>query len=115
MSRAERRTRLLTLAATALGSSLAFLDSTVVVVALPRMEDDLGLGLAGQQWVVLGYSLALSALYLVSGAIGDRIGLRRTFVAGVTLFAVASLVCAVSTSEGMLVAGRVLQGFGGRR
>ena len=113
MSPTERRTRLLTLAATALGSALAFLDATVVIVALPRMEEDLGLGLAGQQWVVLGYSLALSALYLVSGAVGDRIGLRRTFVVGVILFALASLVCAVATSETTLIGGRVLQGFGG--
>jgi EmrB/QacA subfamily drug resistance transporter len=107
------RVRHLTLAATALGSALAFLDTTVVVVALPRMEDDLGLGLAGQQWVVLGYALALSALYLVFGAIGDRAGLRRTFVAGVVVFAGASLVCAAATSEAMLVAGRALQGVGG--
>jgi EmrB/QacA subfamily drug resistance transporter len=103
----------LTLAATALGSALAFLDATVVIVALPRMEDDLGLGLAGQQWVVLGYALALAALYLVSGAIGDRLGLRRTFVAGTVLFAVASLLCAAAWSEPSLVAGRVLQGVGG--
>lgn len=113
MSPAARRARLLTLAATSLGSALAFLDGTVVVVALPRMEEDLGLGLAGQQWVVLGYALALSALYLLSGAVGDRIGLRRTFVAGVVLFALASLVCAAATTEAMLVGGRVLQGFGG--
>ncbi|HEY7730590.1 MAG TPA: MFS transporter [Gaiellaceae bacterium] len=107
------RIRRLTLVATALGSSLAFLDSTVVIVALPEIESDLGLGLTGQQWVVLGYSLALSALYLVFGAIGDRVGLRRTFVAGVVLFAGASLVCAAATSEHALVAGRVLQGVGG--
>ncbi len=113
MSPAGRRTRLLTLAATALGSALAFLDSTVVIVALPSMEEDLGLGLAGQQWVVLGYSLALSALYLVSGAIGDRVGLRRTFVGGVVLFALASLACALASSEAVLIAARVVQGFGG--
>jgi EmrB/QacA subfamily drug resistance transporter len=107
------RIRRLTLVATALGSSLAFLDATVVIVALPEIESDLGLGLAGQQWVVLGYSLALSALYLVFGAIGDRAGLRRTFVAGVVVFAAASLLCALATSEHTLVAGRVLQGVGG--
>jgi EmrB/QacA subfamily drug resistance transporter len=99
--------------ATALGSALAFLDSTVVVVALPEIEDDLGLGLAGQQWVVLAYALSLSALYLVFGAVGDRVGLRRTFVAGIVVFALASLLCAVSTDEGSLVAGRALQGVGG--
>ena len=113
MGATERRTKVLTLAATALGSALAFLDGTVVIVALPRMEEDLGLGLAGQQWVVLGYALSLSALYLVSGAVGDRVGLRRTFVVGVVLFAAASMLCAAATSEATLIAGRALQGVGG--
>jgi EmrB/QacA subfamily drug resistance transporter len=108
-----QRSRLLTLAATSLGSSIAFLDSTVVIVALPRMEEDLGLGLSGQQWVVLGYALALSALFLPSGAVGDRLGLRQTFVTGVVLFAAASALCAVAGSEAALVAGRALQGIGG--
>lgn len=108
-----RRVRLLTLLATALGSSLAFLDTTVVVVALPRMEEDLGLGLSGQQWVYLAYALSLSAFYLVGGAIGDRVGLRRTFVLGVVLFAAASLLTALAPGEGVLVAGRALQGVGG--
>ena len=105
--------RSLTLAATALGSGVAFLDTTVVIVALPSIESDLDLGLGGQQWVVLGYSLALSALYLPSGAVGDRLGLRRTFIAGAVLFAVASMACALANSEAWLVAGRVLQGVGG--
>lgn len=108
-----RRARVLTLVATSLGSSIAFLDSTVVIVALPRMEDDLGLGLAGQQWVVLGYALALAALYLPSGAVGDRFGLRRTFVVGVVLFAAASALCATAGAETTLVSGRALQGVGG--
>jgi EmrB/QacA subfamily drug resistance transporter len=103
----------LTLVATALGSALAFLDTTVVIVALPRMEEDLGLGLTGQQWVVLAYSLSLSAFYLIGGAIGDRVGLRTTFVVGVILFALASLLTAVAPSEGVLVTGRALQGVGG--
>ena len=58
-----------------------------MIVALPHIDDDLSLGLAGQQWVILAYAVALSALYLPSGAIGDRFGLRRTFVIGLTLFA----------------------------
>ena len=109
----QRRVRMLTLFATALGSALAFLDTTVVIVALPRMEEDLGLGLTGQQWVYLSYALSLSAFYLVGGAIGDRVGLRRTFVVGVVLFALASLLTALAPSEGVLIAGRVLQGVGG--
>mgnify|MGYP000504076639 CR=1 FL=1 len=113
MSPETLRVRRLTLVATALGSSLAFLDTTVVIVALPRIERDLELGLAGQQWVVLGYSLTLSALYLVFGAVGDRVGLRRTFMAGVVVFALASLLCAAAASEAALVGGRALQGVGG--
>jgi EmrB/QacA subfamily drug resistance transporter len=107
------RVRTLTLFATALGSALAFLDTTVVIVALPRMEEDLGLGLTGQQWVYLAYALSLSAFYLVGGAIGDRVGLRRTFVVGVVLFALASLLTALAGSEAVLIAGRALQGVGG--
>jgi EmrB/QacA subfamily drug resistance transporter len=106
------RARRFTLLATGLGSALAFLDATVVIVALPRMDVDLGLGLTGQQWVVLGYALALSALLLVGGAVGDRFGLRRTFGAGVVVFAVASLACAVAPEAGLLVAARALQGVG---
>ena len=82
----ETRKRL-TLAATILGSSLAFIDATVVIVALPTIEEDLDLGLTGQQWVFLSYSLALASLYLVGGAIGDRYGLRRVFVWGAAGFA----------------------------
>ena len=108
-----RRVKLLTLFATALGSALAFLDTTVVIVALPRMEEDLGLGLSGQQWVYLAYALSLSAFYLVGGAIGDRVGLRRTFIVGVVLFALASLLTALAPSEGVLIGGRALQGVGG--
>ena len=105
--------RSLTLAATALGSSLAFIDTTVVVVALPTMERDLDLGLAGQQWVVLSYALSLSALYLVSGAVGDRYGRRESFVVGVVAFAAASALCGLAPNEGVLIAGRFLQGIGG--
>ncbi len=110
---AARRVKMLTLFATALGSALAFLDTTVVIVALPSMEEDLGLGLTGQQWVYLAYALSLSAFYLVGGAIGDRVGLRRTFVVGIVLFAAASLVTALAPGEGVLIAGRALQGVGG--
>jgi EmrB/QacA subfamily drug resistance transporter len=77
------------------------------------MEADLGLGLTGQQWVYLSYSLSLSAFYLIGGAIGDRVGLRRTFVVGVVLFALASLLTALAPGEGVLIAGRTLQGVGG--
>ena len=110
---AGRRVRALTLFATALGSAIAFLDTTVVIVALPAMDEDLGLGLSGQQWVYLAYELSLSAFYLVGGAIGDRFGLRRTFVVGVVLFAAASLLTALAPGEGVLIGGRALQGVDG--
>ena len=105
--------RRLTLAATILGSSLAFVDATVVIVALPTIEEDLGLGLTGQQWVFLSYSLALAALYLVGGAIGDRYGRRNTFIAGATGFALASLLAGAAPNEAILLVARALQGVAG--
>jgi EmrB/QacA subfamily drug resistance transporter len=108
----EARKRL-TLAATILGSSLAFIDATVVIVALPTIEEDLDLGLTGQQWVFLSYSLALAALYLVGGAIGDRYGRRRVFIAGAAAFALASLLAGAAPNEAVLVVARALQGVAG--
>ena len=108
----ERRRRL-TLAATILGSSLAFIDATVVVVALPRIEEDLDIGLAGEQWVYLSYSLTLAALYLVAGAVGDRYGRRETFMWGVVGFATASVLAGLAPNEGILIVARALQGVGG--
>src|SRR5882757_3391401 len=78
------------LAATALGSGMAFLDGTVVNVALPAMGEDLGAGIAGLQWIVNGYMLMLASLILLSGSLGDRLGRRRLFVIGVIWFALAS-------------------------
>ncbi|HEX5468198.1 MAG TPA: MFS transporter [Gaiellaceae bacterium] len=105
--------RTLTLAATVLGSSLAFIDATVVFVALPTIKDDLGLGLTGQQWIVLSYSLALAALYLAGGAIGDRYGRRPTFMAGVLGFALASAFAGAAPSGELLIVARTLQGVAG--
>lgn len=109
---AETRRRL-TLAACVIGSSLAFIDATVVVIALPTIREDLGLGLAGQQWVFLAYSLALAALYLPAGAVGDRWGRRETFVAGAVAFALASALAGAAPNGGMLIAARVVQGVAG--
>lgn len=108
-----RRSKRFTLAATALGSSLAFIDTTVVIVALPTIERDLDLGLTGQQWVVLSYSVALAALYLVAGAAGDRFGRRRMFAWGIVGFAAASALAAAAPDEPVLVAARALQGVAG--
>ena len=105
--------RQLTLAATILGSSLAFIDTTVVIVALPTIERDLDLGLAGQQWIFLAYSLSLAALYLTGGAVGDRYGRRQTFAVGVVAFAIASALAGAAPGGALLIAARALQGIGG--
>jgi EmrB/QacA subfamily drug resistance transporter len=109
----EARQRRLTLAATILGSSLAFIDATVVVVALPTIEEDLDLGLTGQQWVYLSYSLALAALYLPAGAAGDRFGRRETFIYGAAGFALASALAGFAPSGAVLIVARALQGVAG--
>jgi EmrB/QacA subfamily drug resistance transporter len=108
----ERR-RTLTLIACIIGSSLAFIDATAVIVALPTIEEDLDLGLAGQQWVFLSYSLALASLYLVGGSVGDRAGRRTVFVAGVIGFAAASLLAGIAPNGIVLIAARTLQGVAG--
>ncbi|WP_073262887.1 DHA2 family efflux MFS transporter permease subunit [Cryptosporangium aurantiacum] len=101
------------LLATVLGSSLVMLDSTVVNVALERIGRDLDADFAGLQWIVNAYTLALAALILLGGALGDRFGRRRVFLVGVVWFAVASLLCAVAPSPAMLAWARALQGVGG--
>ncbi len=101
------------LLATVLGSAMAFIDGTVVNIALPHVAADLGAGTAGLQWIVNGYTLSLTALILLGGALGDRLGRRRVFVTGVTWFAAASLLCGLAPNVGALVAARVLQGIGG--
>ncbi|MBD0290680.1 MAG: MFS transporter [Thermoleophilia bacterium] len=108
-----RRRRTLTLAACIIGSALAFIDASVVIVALPTIEKDLGLGLSGQQWVFLSYSLTLASLYLVAGSLGDRFGRRPAFVAGAAGFALASALAGIAPNEATLVAARALQGVAG--
>ncbi|HZC29599.1 MAG TPA: MFS transporter, partial [Gaiellaceae bacterium] len=93
-----------------MGSFVALLDSTVVNVALPAIQRDLGGGLAGQQWVVNAYMLVLGSLILVGGRLGDVFGERRVFSVGVAGFGATSLLCALSPSIEVLVGARVLQG-----
>jgi EmrB/QacA subfamily drug resistance transporter len=107
------RQQRLTLVATILGSTIVFLDATVVNVALPAMKRDLSMGLAGQQWVVEVYMLALVSLLLVGGSMGDQFGRRRLFEIGLVGFGVTSLLCAVAPSEEFLIAFRALQGMAG--
>jgi EmrB/QacA subfamily drug resistance transporter len=108
----DRRQRLVLLAAI-LGSFVAALDATVVNVALPAIERDLGGGLAGQQWVSNAYLLTLGSLILVGGSLGDIFGARRIFTIGVAGFGVVSVLCALAPSIEVLVAGRALQGVFG--
>jgi EmrB/QacA subfamily drug resistance transporter len=100
------------LVAAILGSSMAFVDGTVVNVALPAIERELDASAADVQWVVEAYALLLSAFLLVGGSLGDHFGRRRTFAIGVALFAVASVGCALSPDVHLLIAARALQGLG---
>jgi MFS family permease len=100
------------LAATILGSSITFIDSTVVNVALPVLQGELGTDIVGAQWVVEAYSLMLSALILVGGFLGDRLGRKRVFSIGFLLFAIASAGCGMAQSTGQLIAARAVQGVG---
>ncbi|HSI80705.1 MAG TPA: MFS transporter [Solirubrobacterales bacterium] len=107
------RDQRLTLIATILGTGIVFLDSTVVNVALPAIQRDLDTGLAGQQWVVEAYLLALVALLLVGGSLGDLYGRRRLFSIGLFGFAVTSVLCAIAPNVELLIAARALQGCAG--
>jgi EmrB/QacA subfamily drug resistance transporter len=100
------------LAATILGSSLAFIDGTVVNVALPALQANFHTSLAGVQWVVESYGLILGALILVGGSLGDLFGRRLIFVTGVATFAVASGFCGIATSISELIIARSIQGVG---
>jgi len=101
------------LLATVLGSGMAFLDATVVNVALPTIGADLNASVAGLQWVINGYTLTLASLILLGGSLGDRFGRRRIFLLGTVWFAGASLLCGVAPTSEALVAARALQGIGG--
>jgi EmrB/QacA subfamily drug resistance transporter len=101
------------LATTIIGSGMAMLDGSIVNVALPRMGVDLHGTVADLQWVVDGYLLTLAGLVLVAGALGDRYGRRRVYLVGVVWFGIASLLCGVAPTMGLLIAARILQGVGG--
>jgi EmrB/QacA subfamily drug resistance transporter len=100
------------LAATILASSMAFIDGTVVNVALPFLQKELNATAMGVQWVVESYALLLSALLLVGGSLGDRYGRRRVFVSGIIIFALASMACGVSVNISQLIMARAGQGVG---
>ena len=100
------------LAATILGSSMAFVDSTVVNVAVPALENSFHASLVDVQWVVVSYGILLSALVLAGGALGDSLGRRRIFLIGVAVFAIASTACGLASSIHQLIVARCVQGVG---
>src|SRR6188472_2351357 len=103
----------LTLIAAILGSAVAAIDGSIVNVALPAIERDLGGGLSAQQWVSNAYLLALGSLILIGGSLGDIYGERRVFGLGVVAFGVLSAVCALAPTSEVLITARGLQGAAG--
>ena len=113
MTIADSRTRWLALYTLCLASLMIVLDVTVVNVALPSIRDDLGFSETSLAWVVNAYLLTYGGFLLLGGRLGDLYGHRRLFLAGISLFTLASLLCGLSTTQGMLVGARTLQGLGG--
>jgi EmrB/QacA subfamily drug resistance transporter len=108
----DRRQKVLVLLTMCFALFMAMLDNTVVNVALPTISRELGTGVSGLQWIVDGYVLAFASLLLTGGIVGDRYGRKRTFLAGLVVFTIASLLCGLAASTGQLVGFRVLQGVG---
>ncbi|MGZ8782535.1 MAG: MFS transporter [Gaiellaceae bacterium] len=108
----EERRKWGTLAAVSFGLFMIMLDNTVVNVALPSIQDDLGADLSQLQWIVTGYALSFAALMLIGGKLADAYGRRLIFVLGIVLFTAASLWCGLADSSEMLIAARVVQGVG---
>src|SRR5215203_4343579 len=110
---ADERRRWLALYVLCLGMLMIVLDATIVNVALPTIQDDLGFSQNDLAWVVNGYLIAFGGLLLLSGRIGDLIGQRRIFLIGLALFTAASLACGFASSQELLVGARFVQGIGG--
>ena len=109
----DSRSRWFALIVVCLGSLMIVLDSTIVNVALPSIKKDLGFSQSSLAWVVNSYLLTFGGFLLLGGRLGDVLGHRRLFLGGIALFTLASLACGAATSQGMLVAARLVQGFGG--
>jgi len=109
---AEENRKWLTLAAVSFGLFMIMLDNTVVNVALPSIQRDLGADLSELEWIVTGYALTFASLMLVGGKVADAYGRRLIFVVGIVVFTVASLMCGLASSSEMLIGSRVLQGAG---
>jgi EmrB/QacA subfamily drug resistance transporter len=113
MTPTESRARWLALLVLCLGDLMIVLDGTIVNVALPSIRDDLGFTQESLAWVVNAYLLTFGGFLLLGGRLGDLFGHRRLFLAGISLFTLASLACGLATSQGLLVAARAVQGLGG--
>src|SRR5262245_29323277 len=109
---AEENRKWLTLASVSFGLFMIMLDNTVVNVALPSIQRDLGAGLSELEWIVTGYALTFASLMLVGGKVADAYGRRLIFVVGIVVFTIASLMCGLAESSEMLIGSRVLQGAG---
>jgi EmrB/QacA subfamily drug resistance transporter len=109
----DSRSRWFALIVVCLGSLMIVLDSTIVNVALPSIKKDLGFSQSSLAWVVNSYLLTFGGFLLLGGRLGDVVGHRRLFLGGIALFTLASLACGAASSQGMLVAARLVQGFGG--
>jgi EmrB/QacA subfamily drug resistance transporter len=113
MTLEAQRNRWKALVVLCVGMLMIILDSTIVNVALPSIQGDLGFSQASLAWVVNAYLIAFGGLLLLAGRIGDLVGSRRIFLAGLTVFTLASLLCGVAQSQEMLIAARFVQGVGG--
>ncbi len=111
-SACSQRDKAWVLAAAVLGSTMAFVDESVVNVALPTIEADLGTTLAAMQWVINAYTLCMSALLLIGGAAADRFGRRRLFLIGIVTFTLASIACGFAPGIAALIGARAIQGVG---
>src|SRR5215210_3298663 len=106
-------TRWMALVVLCVGMLMIVLDATIVNVALPSIQDDLGFSQSNLAWIVNAYLIAFGGLLLLAGRLGDLIGQRRVFLTGLAIFTAASLVCAVAPSQGALIGARFVQGVGG--
>src|SRR3954447_21831131 len=107
------RDRWIALVVLCAGMLMIILDSTIVNVALPSIQEDLGFSQSTLAWVVNGYLIAFGGLLLLPGRLGDLIGRRRVFLVGLAVFTTASLACGLASSQGLLVGARFVQGIGG--
>src|SRR6476659_6173724 len=109
----ENRTRWLALIVLCLGDLMIVLDVTIVGVALPSIREDLGFSEESLAWIVNAYLLTFGGFLLLGGRLGDIVGHRRMFLAGIALFTLASIGCGLADTQGLLIAARAVQGIGG--